>query len=111
MDCQPTRMTYQEMLVLVIDLGCWAPERSRGWRPTLRKGSDRSGPPFRGLYMNENEGRAYFTMLPICGLEPTSDLWCREPDYVSAKHRNNRRNVAPRDGVEQQALKQLLLGG
>ena len=111
MDCQPTDKNYQEMRGDVIDLGCWTPDKSQGWRPTLRKGASQDSPCFRGLYMNEHDGRAYFTMLPICTLEPASDHWCWEPGYVNPKHKKDeRRNIAPKAGKEREALEQLLLG-
>lgn len=111
MDCQPTRKNYHEMRTLVIDQKCWAPERSHGWRRTLRRGPSVESPPFRGLYMNEHDGRAYFTMLSVCALEPAPDLWCWEPDYVNPKHRSTlRRNITPKDGMERRALEQFLLG-
>ena len=110
MDCQPTRLNYQEMREeVVIDLGCWAPERSHGRRPTLRKGPGRESPPFRGLYMNEHNGRAYFTLLPICTLNPAPHLWCWDPGYMNPKHQG-KRNIAPKAEKEREALEQLLLG-
>ena len=111
MDCQSTHKNYQEMREVVIRLECWAPEKSQGWRPRVHKFSDGNRLPFKGLYMNEGEERAYFTMLTNCILHPDPDLWCWEPAYVNPKHKKDgRRNIAPKAGKEQEALKQLLLG-
>ena len=106
--CTPTSMNYEDMRELVLDLGRWAPLRSKGWRPTLRRGPSKDSPPYRGLYMNEHEGRAYLTALQKCPLDFDPDLWCLQPAMNPRHQGGGRRNAAPKSGKEREALQQLL---
>ena len=76
----------------------------------MRCGASRDDTSIRGLYMNEWDGRAYFTMLRICPFRCKIDpnLWCT-PRSVNPKDQDGgRKNYTPKAGQECTALKQLL---
>ncbi|MYB84600.1 MAG: hypothetical protein F4X54_07690 [Chloroflexi bacterium] len=108
LNCTPTSMNYQDMHELLLGLGRWVPLRSKGWRPTLRRGPSKDSPPYRGLHMNEHYGRAYFTALPKCPLDFDPNLWCLQPPVNPRHQGGGRRTAAPKSGKEGEALQQLL---
>ena len=101
-------MNYEDMRELVLDLGRWAPLRSKGRRPTLRRGPSKDSPPYRGLNMNEHDGRAYLTARCIYKLVFDPDLWCLHVPVCPRHQGGGRRNAAPKSGKEREALQQLL---
>lgn len=112
---EPTRMDYQQLRQVVLDLGFWVDERSSGPRPTIRRGPHRDSPPFRGLYLNEWNCRAYFTQRRIGGQlkwpqdrQPDQALWVF-PTAINLWHqRDGRYNCTPKDGLEREAIGQFL---
>ena len=115
---QPTRKDYQQMRQVLKDLGFWAHKHRAGW--TIRSGPCRDTAPFPGLYLNKYQGRVYVTQKPIDGCikwphgkPPDPDLWVElDPIAVgSLQRRGGRRNYAPRNGMEREAVWEFLNGG
>ena len=111
----PTQMNRQRMRQVLKGLGFWAHKHSTGW--TIRSGPRPDTTPFDGLYLNEYHRRAYFTLKPINrrikwpqDKLPAPGLWV-ELDSIavgSLQRRDGRRNYAPRDGLEREAVRQFL---
>ena len=72
---QPTRMDYQQLRQVVLDLGHWAPEDSSGPRPRVANGF---GKPFDGLYLKR-------VALP-CKLHDAASLFAEPPAQARPRH-------------------------
>ena len=109
-----TQMNHQQMRRVLEYLGFWTHERPGR---LVRKGPSKDCNPFPGLFLNERARLAYFTLKPIGGNIqlprgrcPDLALWVElAPHQVGPKQSTGgRRNYAPRDGQECEAVREFL---
>ena len=109
-------MNRQQMRQVLECLGFWTHEHRTGW--PVRSGPSKDTTLFPGLFLNAYNGLAYFTMKPseVKGIQlprgrwPAPDLWVELAlmEVGSKQRTGGRRNYAPRDGRECEAVRQFL---